>query len=251
MPSKVSAKSQGSVTDIKEDLKTYGTPELTPSEEAPAGWTWVAEPIGITEDAYNGKFNLGAVPRVLRFLCPPGWLAERPNIDYNGAAGTVQINDYSKGDACTFYADLNFAGNVEDLKKKDCEKELAKALTQKGKSFLQGIKVSKVEDGPAPGYKTCEYEYTIYSGAGFELERSGVAVLAQLPDTKLLNIFWSAASTSRYKDVKSNLKTVMKSFRIAKVPAGIKVKREQDDGKEFIAYDVAFRDERFEKVARG
>lgn len=44
----------------------------------------------------NQKF-LTAEPTITRFLAPPFWNVATPRIDYNGASGTIQINNYGKG----------------------------------------------------------------------------------------------------------------------------------------------------------
>ena len=50
------------------------------------------------QDAYmnNQKF-LTSEPTITRFLAPPFWNVATPRIDYNGASGTIQINNYGKG----------------------------------------------------------------------------------------------------------------------------------------------------------
>ena len=52
----------------------------------------------ISQDAYmnNQKF-LTSEPTITRFLAPPFWNVATPRIDYNGASGTIQINNYGKG----------------------------------------------------------------------------------------------------------------------------------------------------------
>ena len=144
--------------------------EIVPTEEAPGGWSWVVEGVGLTKDLQqlcflflfflvaldvgpvilindlinvffssgvcsgiifvlgvatacpptfqitqdihcskdlqrtnpqdafmiNQKFMMGD-PTIVRFLCPPFWKLEQPRVDYNGASGTVQINNYVKG----------------------------------------------------------------------------------------------------------------------------------------------------------
>ena len=50
----------------------------------------------------NQKF-LTAEPTIVRFLAPPFWSVATPRVDYNGASGTIQINNYAKGDRFSFF----------------------------------------------------------------------------------------------------------------------------------------------------
>lgn len=228
-----------SLQEAQEALTTYGLPDLAPTEQLPAGWSYVVEPIGLTQDAYYGKFKLGSEPLIITFVIPPLWVISRPNIDYNGSAGTVQANDYGKGDSATLFVDTNFKGKLTDLTKKDYYDEIRKALTQKGKGFIEDLKILKVSDG-APGYKTCEYAYEIESGAGFAIKRIGMASFTQIGETGNLQIFWSAVTAPRWEDMKGNLSLITGSFRLGKVPSGVKIATV----KEFKAFDEDFRQER-------
>merc|ERR1711974_212012 len=105
----------------------------------------------------------GAQPQVVTFYTPPLWVISKPNIDFNGAAGTVQANDYGKGDSATLFVNTRFQGRLEEMKNPDYEKELFTALTTKGKNFIESLKVLKVTEGPSPGYKIIEYGYDIES----------------------------------------------------------------------------------------
>ena len=67
---------------------TYGTGDMASS----TCWVFVAypSPQPVHKDAYmnNQKFK-GGEPTIVRFLCPPFWSVAKPQIDYNGASGTV------------------------------------------------------------------------------------------------------------------------------------------------------------------
>ncbi|CAE8621780.1 unnamed protein product [Polarella glacialis] len=205
------------------ELSSYGLAELSPTEEPPFGWNWNIEPIGLTTQAYYGKFRLGSEPRILRFLCPASWVVSRPNIDFNGAAGTVQVNDYARGDSATLFVDGANTGKIQDFKKEDFNREIYKALTQKGTNFIQDINIDKVMDGDVPGYKIVEYSYEIYSGAGFTINRSGIASLSQAADTEALEIFWAGVVSGRWQDMGKDLTKIVRSFRCGKVPQGVKI----------------------------
>jgi len=206
-----------------QELSSYGLAELSPTEEPPFGWNWNIEPIGLTTQAYYGKFRLGSEPRILRFLCPASWVVSRPNIDFNGAAGTVQVNDYARGDSATLFVDGANTGKIQDFKKEDFNREIYKALTQKGTNFIQDINIDKVMDGDVPGYKIVEYSYEIYSGAGFTINRSGIASLSQAADTEALEIFWAGVVSGRWQDMGKDLTKIVRSFRCGKVPQGVKI----------------------------
>jgi len=209
-----------SLEEAQKSLTSYGLPDLAPKQAPPGGWSIVVEPIGLAPDAYYGRFNLGGEPQVVTFFAPPLWVVSVPNIDYNGAAGTVQANDYGKGDSATLFVDTSFKGSLDALTKKDYKAELTKALTTKGKGFVESLKIEKVTDG-APGYKICEYTYDIESGAGFSLARSGIGAFTQVGESGNLQIFWSAVVTPRWKNMKEDLGRMVGSFRIGQVPKSI------------------------------
>lgn len=235
-PEKAAAKT---LQEAQEELRTYGMAELAPTEEPQMGWTWQVEPVGLTKDSMYGKFKLGSEPQVMRFLCPPLWVLSRPNIDYNGAAGTVMINDYGKGDSVTLFVDVNFTGKLETMKNEDFNAEIFKALTQKGKAFIQDLKIRKVTDG-APGYKILEYTYEIESGAGFSITRTGLASIAQVSEVGHLQMFWGGVVTPRWETMKEKLATIVNSFRIGLVPKGVKI----ESLKEYKNFNEQFKLER-------
>jgi len=216
-PTPASAKS---LNDASQILTSYGLPELVPRNDPPFAWNIVVEPIGLAPDAYYGKFKLGSEPQVVTFNTPPGWVISKPNIDFNGAAGTVQANDYGKGDSATLFVDTAFQGKLDELTKKEYKVELQKALTQKGKGFLSDLKVEKVRDG-APGYKILDYTYDLESGAGFTIARSGIAAVCQVGTGSQLQVFWAAVVTPRWGKMQSDLRLIADSFRVGTVPKGL------------------------------
>jgi len=209
-----------SFEEANEALNKYGLPQLQYTEGPPFGWRVTVEAIGLAPDAYYGRFKLGGEPLIVTFVTPPGWVTSKPNIDYNGSAGTVQANDYGKGDSATLWVDTAFKGQLDTMKKPEFQAELKKALTQKGKNFIEDLKVTKVYDG-SPGYKLVEYSYDIESAAGFTIARTGLAAATQVGDEKNLQLFWSAAITGRWNKIGEDLNRMVKSFRIGKVPKGI------------------------------
>lgn len=228
--------------EAAEELKSYAMADIAPAEDAPSGWQWVVEGVGLTQDAYmnNQKF-LTSEPTIVRFLAPPFWNVATPRIDYNGASGTIQINNYGKGDSATIFIDTEFKGNLSDMKSADYKKTFYRALTLKGSGSLQGLSIGKVTDlEGAPGYKLVEMTWTLFTGAGFEIDRDGFAVMTQLSPGGALQILWGGVVSTRYKEMKDTLLQIVKSFRCAKVPEGIKI----DMQKEYKDFNTNFREER-------
>lgn len=209
-----------SVDEATKELKTYGVPEIAP-KDLPFGWNAVVEPIGLADSAYYGRFKLGNEPLVVTFVVPPGWVVAKPNIDFNGTAGTVSANDFSKGDSATLFVETKYEKTLDTMKKGDYYKAMRKALTQKGGAFIEGLKITKVMDGSGPEYKVIEYDYEIESGAGFSINRSGFATVAQVGDEKNLQLFWTGTTQPRWGAMKDNLLQIVKSFKVAKLPKEI------------------------------
>jgi len=209
------------------------------TQDPPFGWSWIVEGIGLTADAYSARTRTGGEPQVVRFLCPPLWSLTLPNIDYNGASGTVSINDYSKGDAATVFIDYNFKGDLTKLKKKDFELEVYKAITLKGSGMIpaQDCVVEKISNGDVPGYKIVKFRYVLTTRAGFEIARDGIAAFSQVGPAGHLQIFWSGVVSTRVEKELPELEQIVRSFRIANVPEGKKIGLE----KEFKDFDTNFR----------
>mmetsp|Transcript_1998 Transcript_1998/g.2767 ORF Transcript_1998/g.2767 Transcript_1998/m.2767 type:complete len:218 (+) Transcript_1998:3-656(+) len=212
-----------------------GAPDLTWKGDPGFGWSIQVEPFGLAKNAGYGKFNLGNEPMVVTFQHPSLWVVSRPNIDENGTAGTVAVNDFGKGDSATLWIDTQYQGKLEDMTRKEFLKEMNKALTQKGGQFIEALKITSVKDGPIPGYRLVEYDYEIESGAGFQLNRTGWASFAQAGDDANLQVFWSASLTPRYGNMEKTLVEIVKSFRIAKIPKSVS-KSLTKDIKEFEDY---------------
>ena len=121
-----------------------GPPRPTaPTENQPGGWKYVVETYGLAGDANFGKFKMGNEAKAVTFTVPNLWVVSRPTIDFNGSAGTIAANDFGKGDSATLFVDVAFKGKLEDMKKPDFRDEMLKALTLKGKGFIEDFKVGK------------------------------------------------------------------------------------------------------------
>lgn len=86
-----------------------------------------------------------------------------------------------------------------------------------------------------------EMTWTLFTGAGFEIDRDGFAVMTQLSPGGALQILWGGVVSTRYKEMKDTLLQIVKSFRCAKVPEGIKI----DMQKEYKDFNTNFREERW------
>ena len=78
---------------------------------------------------------------------------------------------------------------------------MIKAISQKGSNVYQNFKVIKVVPQTGPEYNGQEYvivdfKYQLLTGAGFEVDRRGVAAItSQGPAIEAL---WAASTTARY-----------------------------------------------------
>lgn len=205
--------------EARASLKNYGVPDLLPEDtnkKLPDGWRVIVEPIGLAKDASYGRFDLGSEPLVVEFYVPSGWIVSRPNYDFNGSAGTVQANDYGKGDAATLYVDTKPKVPLTEMKKKDYLRELKKAITQKGAGSIDDIIVRKMTD--QGNYKVVQFDWEIYTGAGLLISRCGWASFCQVGDQGNMQIFWSGVTSNRWNKMNSELQTIINSFRVGKVP---------------------------------
>jgi len=196
-------------------LNTYGLSELS-TNDVPFGWQVIAEPIGLKGSSDYSRNQLGAEPLMVTFLVPDGWVLTKPNIDYNGTAGTVQVNDYGKGDSAILYVDPGFTGQLADIKQPQYKDILFKAISQKGKNFIDSIEVTKVSD-LSEGRKSIEFDWTLASAAGFQIARTGFATLVQGAESKSLQCLWTGTTTPRWKNMKEDLKRITSSFRVGKM----------------------------------
>lgn len=81
------------------------------------------------------------------------------------------------------------------------EKALIKSISQKGSNIYQDFKVTKVvpQDPAEYGgkeYVICDFKYTLLTGAGFEVDRKGVASLTS--EGTAVEVLWTASTRERY-----------------------------------------------------
>lgn len=189
-------------------LKSYGLPSIV---NIPSGMKPLLEVYG------KGKNRF---PLLVLMNHPVTWVVQLPSNDVNGEDGTVQAGEYAKGDTATFflYEEEGHVSNIAEAPKALFERTLSKAISQKGGNMYQDFKVTKIQpqtNNPAYNgkqYVLCDFKYTLLTGAGFEVERNGVAsVTSEGPAVEAL---WAASTRIRYKKMESTLRDIVDSFRV-------------------------------------
>jgi len=200
------ANAVGGVNKVGERLKAYGLPPLGP---VPNGFSPLLEIWG------KGKNRF---PLLVLFNHPITWVVTLPSNDVNGEDGTIQAGEYAKGDTATLFV-YSEDGHVNDLanaEKALFEKVLQKAISQKSANIYQNFKVTKVVPQTGPEYEgkdyvICDFKYELLTGAGFEVDRRGVAAItSQGPAVEVL---WTATIRERYKKTEQTLRDIAGSFR--------------------------------------
>lgn len=90
----------------------------------------------------------------------------------------------------------NFASAGKDL----YEKSIIKSISQKGSNIYQDFKITKVvpqdpKDYDGKEYVICDFKYTLLTGAGFEVDRRGVASLTS--EGPAVEVLWTASTRER------------------------------------------------------
>jgi hypothetical protein len=188
-------------------LKSYGLP-LT--AKPPSGLSPLLEIYG------KGK---NRSPYLVQFNYPITWVVTLPSNDVNGEDGTVQAGEYAKGDTATFfvYTEPGHVDNIASAGKDLYEKALIKSISQKGSNIYQDFKVKKaVPQDPADyngkQYVICDFQYTLLTGAGFEVDRKGVAAITSEGDA--VEVLWTASTRERFKKTEQTLRDIAGSFRV-------------------------------------
>jgi len=194
----------GSLNKVNAKLRGYGVPQM---DKLPDGFSPLAEVWG------KGK---NRDPLLVQFIHPSDWIVTLPSQDTNGEDGTIQAGQYAKGDTATFFLD-DSEGKVDKIAEqpKDFfQKELIKAISQKGDNVYQNFKVTKIvpRDENGQDYMTVDFKYDLLTGAGFEVERRGVAAVTSTG--KGVQVLWCASTRQRYnKSTESSLREMAASFR--------------------------------------
>ena len=187
---------------------SYGLPPIV---NVPSGMKPLLEVYG------KGKNRF---PLLVLMNHPLTWIVQLPSNDVNGEDGTIQAGEYAKGDTATFYlyADEGHVDNIGKAPKSLFDNALIKAISQKGANVYQNFKVIKAipqTDNPAYGgkdYVLCDFKYDLLTGAGFEVERRGVAAVTS--EGAGVEVLWAASTRERFKKTEPVLRSIVESFRV-------------------------------------
>ena len=188
---------------VDDKLRSYGLPPLG---KVPNGFAPLLEIYG------KGKNRF---PILVSFSHPITWVVTTPSNDVNGEDGTVQAGEYAKGDTATFYvySDPGHVSDITSQPKELFEKALMKCISQKGDNMYQNFKVLKLEPVKVDGqsYVLADFKYQLLTGAGFEVDRRGVASVTS--EGPAVEVLWAASTTPRYKKTEQDLRDIVGSFR--------------------------------------
>jgi len=195
----------GSLKKVNAKLRGYGVPTI---DKLADGFSPLAEVWG------KGK---NRDPLLVQFVHPRDWIVTLPSQDTNGEDGTIQAGQYAKGDTATFYLDESEGkvAKIAEQPKEFFQKELIRAISQKGDNVYQNFKVTKLVPRSEAGqdYVTVDFKYDLLTGAGFEVERRGVASVTSVG--KGVQVLWCASTRQRYnKSTESSLREMAGSFRV-------------------------------------
>lgn len=189
---------------VNAKLKGYGLP-VNP---IPDGFVPVVDIYG------KGKNRF---PILVNFAYPLSWVLTLPSNDVNGEDGTIQAGEYAKGDTATLfvYTDPGHVDSITTQPKELFERALQKCIGQKGENMFQNFKVTKLEPAPykfdKQEYMLVDFKYQLLTGAGFEVDRKGVASITSAGEA--VEIFWAASTTIRYKKTEQQLRDIVNTFR--------------------------------------
>lgn len=207
---------------VNAKLRGYGLPTV----ENVSGLTSLLEVYGKGANRF---------PLLVRFIYPLSWVVTKPSNDVNGEDGTVQAGDYAKGDTATFYVNED-AGNVKNIAEQSklfYEQSIVKAISQKGDNVYQDFKVVKFKVSPDdPNYIIADFKYTLLTGAGFEVNRKGVASITSVG--KGVEVLWCAVTEQRYKKMEDTLRNIAGSFRVYADGVNFSEELYKGGGKDFI-----------------
>jgi len=193
---------------VNQRLQAYGLPPIT---KVPSGMKPLLEVYG------KGKNRF---PLLVLMTHPLTWVVQLPSNDANGEDGTIQAGEYAKGDTATFflYSDEGHIDDVGAQPKAFFERALIKAISQKGANVYQNFKVIKATpqkenpDYAGKDYVLCDFKYDLLTGAGFEVERRGVAAVTSTGPA--VEVLWAASTRERFKKTEGTLRDIVGSFRV-------------------------------------
>jgi hypothetical protein len=192
------------LSKANDKLVSYGLPPL--SKSLPNGFSALAE-------IYGKGANRS--PLLVAFGFPLDWVVTLPSQDVNGEDGTIQAGEYAKGDTATFFVVPDVAKtDVHSQDKEFFKSALIAAISQKGSNVYQDFKITKLDPVTLDGnkYMMVDFKYTLLTGAGFEVERKGVASVTSAGDG--VQLLWAASIAARYKNkTEGQLRSIVDSFR--------------------------------------
>jgi hypothetical protein len=185
---------------VNAKLAGYGLPAL---EKTPDGMIPLLEVYG------KGK---NRTPLLVSFSHPLSWVVTLPSNTVNGEDGTVQAGDYGKGDTATFflYTDPGLVKDFASQPKDVFDKAIRKSIGQKGDNMYQNFKLTKVSP-VGSDYVIVDFKYQLITGAGFEVDRVGVASITSVGSA--VQVLWTATTAARYKKMETIMRDIAASFR--------------------------------------
>lgn len=193
----------GGLKKVNAFLSNLGLPTYA---SVPDGFAPLAEIYGKADNRF---------PLLVTFAHPLTWIVTLPSVDANGEDGTIQAGEYAKGDTATFYlyTEPGHVGDIHSAPKELYEKAVIKSISQKGDNMYQNFKLTKVEPVSIGNqkYVYVDFKYQLLTGAGFEVDRKGVASITSEGDA--VEVLWAASTAIRYKKTEADLRNIVASFR--------------------------------------
>jgi len=197
----------GALKKVNSQLSGFGLPTLS---KLPDGFSPLLEIYG------KGK---NRVPLLVEFLYPSEWIVVLPNLDLNSEDGTIQAGQFSAGDTATFFVLDDNDQKIDDISAQSKEfytNVVTSAISQKSSNIYQDFKITKIEqiEGEVKGqkYTLVDFKYGLLTGAGFEVDRKGVASITHVGSAT--QVLWCASTRQRYKKTEDSLRTIASSFRV-------------------------------------
>lgn len=201
-----SASAVSGVNKVNAKLIGFGLPPVT---QVPDGFSPLLETWG------KGK---NRTPLLVTFSHPLNWVVTLPSNNVNGEDGTIQAGDYGKGDTATLYVytDVGGVGDITKQPKDLIETVIKRSISQRGDNMYQNFKMTKLQEGSGPylkgqTYMLVDFKYQLLTGAGFEVDRKGVAAVTS--EGKAVEVLWAASTDARYKKTETTLRSIVQSFR--------------------------------------
>lgn len=197
------------LTKINNELAGYGLPPIL---DVPSGFSPLVEVYGKAAGARKERTTL-----LVQFLYPSLWVVSKPSIDKNGEEGTISAGDYQKGDSAAFFVgDGPESGKLDQQSNEYFGEVVTRAIGQKSANVYQNFKVLKKRPGAKASngaqYTIVEFKYELLTGAGFTVDRKGVASVTQVG--KDVQALWIATTATRWKKIGDDCITMADSFRV-------------------------------------